>query len=326
MYYLGIDISKRYFDATLRMPDEEKHHRQFENNLKGIQTLREWLQRQGVEERLHVCMEATNNYWEELAEVLYGAGYIVSVVNPARIKGFAMGQLQRNKTDKLDSDVIVEYCIRMAPESWTPLTESERKLRNLVRHRDGLKKTLTQQKNRLANTKDEEVIASLQKIVDMLDEEIRQLEERIDTFIDSDAEVKEAKDLICSIDGVGEQTARKILSEMPDLARYKSASSAAADVGLTPSHHESGDTIRRRAHISKTGKSSVRSILYWPAIVAIKHNPVVAALAQRLEARHKSKMVIIVAAMRKLMHLIYGVLKNKTPFDPQYGRNSVLST
>ena len=134
MYFLGIDISKRYFDATLLTPDSEKHYRQFENNREGIQALGKWLQKHGVEDRLHVCMEATNNYWEEVAEALHDAGYTVSVVNPARIKGFAMSQLRRNKNDKLDSDVIVEFCAKMKPDPWMPLSESERKLRNLVMH------------------------------------------------------------------------------------------------------------------------------------------------------------------------------------------------
>lgn len=318
--YLGLDISKRYFDATLWTKKDEKYYRQFENTAKGIQALLKWLKSHGVKQ-LHTCMEATNTYWEDAAEALRRAGYDVSVVNPARIKGFAMGQMRRNKNDKLDSDVIVEFCAQMKPALWTPLTPGQRKLRNLVRHRDGLKKTLTQQLNRLANTRDDEVSTSLQKIIETLKYELSQLEERIDQFIDADTQLQADKALIASIQGLGEITAHKFISEMPDLARYQSASAAAADVGVTPSHHESGDTVRRRPHISKMGKASIRAILYWPAITAIKHNPVIAAFAARLEARGKPKMVIIVAAMRKLVHLIYGVLKNRTPFDPNYGHH-----
>lgn len=323
--HLGLDISKRYFDATLLTGENEKHYCQFENSPKGIQALLKWLTSHGVKQ-LHACMEATNTYWEEVADALRIAGYEVSVVNPARIKGFAMSQMRRNKNDKLDSDVIVEFCAQMKPALWTPLTPSQRKLRNLVRHRDGLQKSLTQQLNRLANTQDEEVSASLHKIIQTLKDELSQLEQRIDQFIDADAQLQEDKALIASIPGVGEITAHKFLSEMPDLARYQSASAAAADVGVTPSHHESGDTVRHRPRISKMGKSSIRAILYWPAITAIRHNPLIAAFAARLAARGKPKMVIIVAVMRKLVHLIYGVLKNRTPFDPNYGQLHPLPT
>lgn len=322
---LGLDISKRYFDATLQMGEDKKEYRQFKNTAKGIQSLLKWLKRHGVE-KLHACMEATNTYWEEVADALKQAGYDVSVVNPARIKGFAMSQMRRNKNDKLDSDVIVEFCAQMKPALWTPLTASQHKLRNWVRHRDGLKKTLTQQRNRLANTKDEDVRASLQRIIDTLTDELAQLEERIDDFIDADQEVQADKALITSIVGIGPATAHKFLSEMPDLARYQSASAAAADVGVTPSHHESGDTIRHRPHISKMGKASIRAILYWPAITAMRCNPLIKDFAARLEAKGKPKMVIIVAVMRKLVHLIYGVLKNRTPFDPNYRHHCTLPT
>ncbi len=70
--------------------------------------------------------------------------------------------------------------------------------------------------------------------------------------------------------------------------------------------------------MSRMGKASVRSALYYPSITAIIHNPIVKRLAKRLEAKGKLKAVIRVAAMRKLMHLAFGALKNKKPFDPAY--------
>ena len=66
------------------------------------------------------------------------------------------------------------------------------------------------------------------------------------------------------------------------------------------------------------GKASVRGALYFPAMVAIKHNPAVKQLSERLEAKGKHGRVIQVAAMRKLIHQAYGVLKNRQPFDPAY--------
>ena len=133
MHYLGIDISKQYFDAMLLTPTGEKHHRRFDNTQPGIQACLTWLQTQGVSE-LHAYMEATNIYWEDLAEALHQAQYTVSVVNPARIKGYAMSQMRRNKNDKLDSDVIVTFCAHTKLEAWTPLPDSTRRIRNLARH------------------------------------------------------------------------------------------------------------------------------------------------------------------------------------------------
>lgn len=318
MMYLGIDISKAYFDATLRKSESNKVYRRFDNEASGYAGLKSWLQSEGVTV-CHACLEATNIYWEGLADFLHGQGNTVSVVNPARIKGFAMSQLRRNKTDKLDSEVIADFCAQMKPNAWTPPSPEQRKLRSLVRHRDALHKTLTQQKNRLASCGDEDVQRSLQRIIDSLTGELQHLEAQIEQFIQTQPALQEQQALLCSIKGIGTVAATKLLAEMYDLATYDDAHAAAADAGLSPAHHESGATVRHRPKLSKVGKASVRGVLYWPAISAIRYNPVVKQLAQRLEAKGKPKMLIIAAAMRKLVHLAFGVLKNKTPFDPNWG-------
>src|SRR3954465_13216962 len=99
-------------------------------------------------------MEATNIYWEAPATSLYAQGHIVSVVNPARIKGYAQATMQRNKTDKLDSAVIAFFCRTHRPTAWQPLSESQHRLRALVRHREDLVQTQLQQQNRLRDTTD----------------------------------------------------------------------------------------------------------------------------------------------------------------------------
>ena len=325
MMHLGIDLSKRYFDATLRVPKGEKVHGQFENNAAGFKVLATWLKKHKAKV-VHACMEATNIYWEALAAFLHAAGHRVSVVNPARIKGFAMSQLRRTKTDKQDSDVIVDFCYASNPDAWTPPSPTQQKLRALVRHRDGLLKTLTQEKNRVADCQDEDVRASLQRIIEALQHELDRLEEQITQFIAQDETLREQKELLLSIKGFGPVVTHKLLAEMPDLAAYADAHAAAADAGVTPAHFESGDTVRRKAKMSKVGKASLRGALYFPAITAMRFNPIVKALVQRLEQRHKPWKVILGAAMRKLLHLAYGVLKNKTPFDPAYGLPPLAAT
>ena len=92
----------------------------------------------------------------------------------------------------------------------------------------------------------------------------------------------------------------------------------AAYAGLTPRRHESGSSIHRRSRLVKTGNKRFRTALFLPALVALRFNPIVQALAQRLEANGKNRMTIVGAAMRKLLHLAYGVLKTGKPFDPDY--------
>ncbi len=316
---LGIDISKDTIDVTLIDNEGNKHHATFKNKEKGFKKLMGWLRKHGVEvDDLHICKEATNVYWEDLALYLHSKGYNVSVVNPARIKGFAGSQLRRNKTDKQDSEVIADFCAAMSPDEWVPPSDDQRKLRALVRHLEGLKKTLTQQKNRLASCKDKDVKSSLQIVIAALTKEIVSVEQQIKDLIKSRTELKKQYDLLTSIKGFGPQTAYKLMAEMYDLGNYESASAAAADAGLNPSHHESGSSVKRKPRLSKIGKASVRTALYLPALTAMRWNPLIQAFVKRLEAKGKHTMVIIAAVMRKLLHIAYGVLKNKKAFDPEY--------
>lgn len=314
---LGIDVSQKTLDVTLLNEKGGKRRKRFKNTTAGIKSLVTWLEKQ-TSEVVHVCMESTSVYWEDVAEALHEAGQNVSVVNPMRIKGYAMSQMRRSKSDPLDGDVIADFCRTQKPDFWQPPTAEQKKLRALVRHLEALKKSRTQQQNRKATCRDEEVQSSLEKVLDTLDEEIAQVEQRIRDFIDQDPDLKQKKELLESIKGFGEKTAIHILAEMYDLPNYKNAKAAAADAGVTASHFRSGTSVWKRPKMSRMGKATIRSALYYPAITAIRHNPIVKKLAQRLAARGKKKSVIRVAAMRKLMHIAFGVLKNKTPFDPAY--------
>lgn len=316
---LGIDISKRYFDATLRNAQGQSWYARFGNDAVGIDGLLRWVCEQGVGTALHACMEATDLYWEAVAERLYAEAYIVSVVNPARIKGLAMRQLRRNKTDKQDSAVIAAFCAALKPPAWQPPSETQRRLRSLERHRDDLQQTLTQQKNRAASSKDPAVQTSLQRVIDALQEELAQVDQQVADLVQQNETLRQNKALLRSIKGIGDKTAHKRLAELYDLPTYANARAAAADAGLTPAHHQSGDTIRRKPRLSKVGKPAIRRILYFPALTAMRFNPLIQAFAQRLRQRGKPEKVIIAAVMRKLVHLAFGVLKHQTPFDPNWG-------
>jgi len=315
--FIGVDVSKKTLDVTLLNEKGGKRRKRVANTEEGIRTLLDWLQKLSVSQA-HICMESTSVYWEDLAEALNEATYTVSVVNPMRIKGYAMSQLRRSKTDPLDGDVIADFCRTQVPSSWTPPTTEQKKLRALVRHLEALKKSRTQQSNRLGTCKDEEVKASLQTLLDTINVEIEQVKKRIDDLLDQHPDLKEKKELLVTIPGIGDQTAIHILAEMYDIATYDNAKAVAADVGVTASHYESGTSVRRRSKISRMGKSAIRAALYYPAITAMRCNPIVQNLVKRLKSRNKNKAVIRAAVMRKLMHLSYGVIKNKQSFDSAY--------
>ncbi len=315
MDILGIDLAKLTFDVTLRMSAEQQHYAQFANTPDGFAQLQVWLLSHGIT-TLHACMEATNIYWEAPATFLHAQGYTVSVVNPARIKGFAQSQLLRNKTDKQDSATIATFCAQQHPRAWTPPNEAQHRLRALVRHREDLLQTRLQQQNRLRDTTDALVRASLQLVLDAVETQVAAIDRQIKAHQAAHAELRANVQLLSAIVGISTVTATKVLAEVADMEHYESAKAAAADVGVTPSHFESGTSVRRRPRMSKVGNASLRAALYWPAITAIRCCPAFKAFAERLAAKGKPKKVIIGAVMRKLVHVIYGVLKHKTPYDP----------
>jgi len=321
-FFLGIDISKKHFDAALLLPSGKRKNKKFTNNPKGFEQLATWLLAHGVDS-MHACLEATNNYGHPLAEFLYDRGHDVSLVNPARIKGFAQGELLRTKTDKQDASLIARFCQAMSPSLWQPEPRQVRELKALVRRLDALIEMRQQEVNRL-DVADEIVRAGIEDHIRLLDQRIEELRQAIRKHIDDDPDLRSQKELLLSIPGIGEKTVASLLSYFAVIERFSSARKLASFCGVAPREVQSGTSINRYGRMSKVGPAALRKALFFPAMVALKHNPVLMDLASRLEAAGKPKMVIIGAAMRKLIHIIYGVLKNRTPFDQNFGRESVV--
>lgn len=313
---LGIDIAKKTFDVALLRNDKFRN-KKFPNTSEGFEQLDAWLLKQGAI-RVHACLEATGSYSEALAIHLHQVGHMVSLVNPARIKAFGQTELQRNKTDRADAMLIARFCSKHHPASWTPAPPEIRELQALVRHLDDLIGTRSQLANRLSDgLQIESVLESLRSLMKTLDAEIKLTKKKIRELLDRHPGLKADRDLLVTIPGIAEQTAIKLLAEIQHLREYKHARQAAAYAGLSPQLSDSGTSLKR-TKLSKTGNGRVRKALYMPAIVASRYNPVLREFSNRLSQRGKSKMVIIGAVMRKLLHLAFGVLKTRKPFDPNH--------
>ena len=311
--FVGIDIAKKKFDVAVLLGEKVKSAA-FHNTADGFGVLDRWLTKLDVE-HVHACMEATGTYGEELALYLHRAGHVVNVVNPAKIKGFAQSELSRTKTDKTDAALIARFCRAMKPEAWHPPAPELKKLQALVRRLEELNGMLTQERNRLATT-NEVVKPSIEGVIRHLQDEIKNTQRLIIDHIDQNPKLRANRDLLQSIPGIGPTTSAMVLAEFGDVGRFGDARHMASFCGLTPRHRQSGSPVRGKSRLSKTGSSRIRKGLYMPALVAMKHNPVVAALRERLKGYGKCNMVIVGAAMRNLVHIIFGVLKNGRPFDP----------
>ena len=317
---LGIDISKESFDVVLRGTGGEQH-RVFSNDQKGFKALVGWAEKQ-PERVVHICMEATGSYWEGLAEALYQRGYRVSVVNPYQIKRYGDHLLNRNKTDKADASLIAEFCEkdRKRLRAWKPFSPEIKALRSMGRRLDELQGMKQQEQNRLkSGVTDLVVIESLQENLKQLDAQIKALWKKIKEHVNQHPDLREKQRLLTSIPGIGKLTAIKLIAEIGEIKDFTSASQLAAYAGLAPKQFQSGSSVHKQTRISKQGRTELRRCLYMPAVVASEHNPIVMDLKRRMLASGHVMMEVIVAAMKKLLHLVYGVLKSGKPFDPDYG-------
>ena len=311
---LGIDIAKAKFVTALLTPDGKLRRKSCPNTPAGFAQLADWLTRQRVT-HVHACLEATGTYGEALATWLHDAGHVVSVVNPAVIHAYAGTRLARSKTDAIDAELIARFTATQRPPTWTPPAREMRELQALVRRLDALHGMRTQEVNRLAaGVVVTAVRASIEAVLTKLDAEIAQVERLIRDHITRHPGLRDQRDLLTTIPGIGEATAAVLLAELFD-KRYGSARQAAAFAGLVPRLVESG-TLRGRARLSKIGPGRLRKALYFPALAALRCNPTVQALRTRLRAAGKPPMVIVGAAMRKLIHIAYGVLKSGKAYEP----------
>jgi transposase len=311
---LGIDVAKLKLDLALRRGDGKWRTKVVDNTPEGFAVLAAWLSKQEAC-TVHACMEATGTYWEAVAEHLAEAGHTASVVNPAQIKAFGAARLARTKTDRVDARLIAEFCATHHPEPWAPPSPAIRELRALVARRQALDAMRIQEKNRLGVAR-EAVRAGIVAHLEYLEQAIAEIEAAIREKIDNDPTLKQQRDLLDSIPGLGEKTIPTLLAYYGGVARFARAKEAAAFAGLDPRQHESGSSVRGKPRLSKIGHGALRRALYMPAMVAITKTGWGRAFRDRLRAAGKAPMVIIGAMMRKLVHVVFGVLKSGKPFDP----------
>ncbi len=312
--FVGIDIAKDKFDVAIQLNNQETHLT-FNNDKQGHNKLLKWLNKNTLSP--WVCMEATGHYGTKLADFLYAKGVKLSVVNPYQIKNFARASLARNKNDIVDARLISQFCKRMEPRVYIPLSSDQKEIRELIKVMDVLKDQKTRMKQQMSSMQCQSAKTVLQKFVRKLEQEIKKLDLKIIGLIAENKAFDEQFELITSIHGIGKQTAFRVIGFLPDINQFHSAKQFAAYIGVTPKQHQSGKMMGKTV-LSKMGNRRMRKVLYMAAIVAKKHNQSLADFVNRLKNKGKKPKSIVGAVMRKLAHLIFAVLKSKQHFDVNY--------
>jgi transposase len=315
---VGIDVSKSKLDIALLINGKIKS-KVHDNTPAGYRELQTWLTGHGAQPaHTHLCMEATGPYSEAAATALADAGWPVSVVNPARVAGYAQSELARNKTDRADAALLARFCLALRPALWAPPAPPWRELRAWVDRLHALKDMRQQEANRREAHQasgQPALVEAVQAHLTWLDEQIATLEQSINDHIDRHPELKADADLLQTIPGLGPTTIAKVLAYAGDVRRFDSAKALAAFAGLSPRQRLSGTSLKGRTVMSRTGHGALRKALYMPGLVARRHNPALQRFGDRLKCRGLAPKAVIGAVMRKLAHLIYGVITSGLPFD-----------
>lgn len=314
---IGIDIAKKKFDAAGLFSNKYKH-KTFSHDTKGFNDFIAWFKHLYGEAKPLICMEATGAYSLPLAEFLVKQGYGVSVVNPAKIHAFGKSELNRAKTDKADAKLIARYAALMQPALWTPPPASVCQLQALVRRVEHLQEMSQMEQNRL-DTANLCVQSSINSVLTTLEAELKATREAIKYHIDNDPDLKHRSELLNTIPGIGAATTAHLLIALSPHRQFSHAKQAVAFAGLAPALRESGQW-RGTTHIAKTGDTALRKALFMPALVAWRYNLPIKQFCNRLKDNGKNGNAIVCAAMRKLIHIAFAILKSGLPFDPNYAR------
>ena len=313
---IGIDVSKEKLDVCALF-DGKIRKKIIENSVSGFKSLHVWIFKNNINNP-HICMESTGCYSEGVAEFFHELGFKVSVVNPLQIKAFRNSKLIRQKTDSVDAQIIAEFCLQNAPAAWKPRSPEQKELHYLNVRISALKAELNRVSNALENRNlSKLVLKSIHAEIKFLKKQITLLEDESRKIINSNKHLKEKVNRITEIKGVGEKLALAIIADMPDVSNFQKSGQFSAFAGVSPSHFESGSSVHGKSHISRLGSKSFRKVLYMSALVVKNRNPYFQKFVHKLQKKGKAPKVIIVAIMRKLMCILFGMLKNSSNFDPK---------
>ncbi len=316
---IGIDISKKKFDVNISNLKTKKISKIFSNDRSGFEQLKAMLPNKS---EVIAALEATGCYGENLTRFLYNNGIKVFVLNPAQVKNYAKSTMLRTKTDKVDCKVIADFVSlhKDKLQNWTPPLASLEKLRGLYRCSEDLKEDMTRVIGRIEackNTDDlgkQEALITYNDQLEFIEKNILEVEKKMLSIVNECQELSRKFVLLNSIPCVGQKTAMAILSELPDISSFNNAKQLTAYAGLNPAIRESGSSVRGKGRISHIGSAHLRKLLFLPAMTALRYNPIIKKFGDRLKAKQKNGKVVIVAAMRKLLHIIFGVLKTNEGF------------
>jgi transposase len=328
-YGIGIDISKSKFTACVcgLYDDQEVSYTSsidFENDKKGFNQFTRWVKKNtdvGVE-TLYL-MEATGVYYENLAHHLFKIGKALHVALPTNTKHYQRSLNVKSKTDEIDSKVLSQFACERKHKLWQPPKPIYSKLRSLTRYQDQLKRERVAVSNRIHSKEHsfdipKEILRQEKRLLKEIEKGIKVCLVEIEKLVATDKELALKVEKLSSIKGVGFLSVVTIIGETYGFAHFQSKKQLTSYAGFDVTSRESGSSIKGKTRISKKGNSNIRKALYFPAMVASRHNKELNTFYNRITQRRGVKKIGITAVSRKLLELLYILWKTDQYYIEDY--------
>ncbi len=303
---VGIDVSKDTIDVATDPPTKPLTFATDKGGLKGLVKA---LQALDVE---LVVVESTGGYERSVVEALREADLPVAVINPARARDFAKAEGTLAKTDRIDAAVLARFGRRMQPPAGTPRSAAVQRIDELMTRRRQLVGMRTMERNRQQQTRNKLAGRQIRLMLKLLDGQVAEVDREIGETIDGDPTLQQKVEILKSVPGVGDVTARAILAELGELGEA-SRQEIGALVGVAPYAHDSGTLRGKRT--TRGGRVGARTAGYMAAFSAMRCNPRIRAFAETLRAKGKPFKVVVGACIRKLFTILNALLKTGTKWD-----------
>ncbi len=301
--FVGIDVSKDSLDVAIHNGKKGS----FPNNDRGFEEVYAFI---APSDPALVVIEATGGYQFRVVEYLAIHTIPVAVVNPRQVRDFAKATGKLAKTDRIDAAVIAHFGEAVKPQPQVLKDDQAQKLDALISRRRQLVEMITAEKNRFTVAKSW-VKDDIRATIDWLTQSVEKINKEIDRLIKNSPLWREKDQLLQTAKGVGAIVSSSLLCDLPELGslnRHKIAALA----GVAPFSRDSGKYRGKRTIWG--GRAHVRSILYMATLSAIRFNPLIKPLYERLIEKGKVRKVAVVACMRKFLTILNAIIRTNTPF------------
>jgi transposase len=326
---IGIDVSKEKMDFCVKSAAGIMKEMVVENTPDSIKSsLKKVLKELKVEASgLLLCAEHTGSYGYPLSCVCADMKVALWLENPTQIR--CSSGLQRGKNDRLDARKIAEYALRFQDRaSLFSLPEKRMaSLKSLVSERDMYVSDRAKYQGQITDEKRfmnrEDYAAKykrLQRQIKELDASIAEIERMMEKLIEGDEMLRRQRELLLSVDGVGEKTAIKMIVETNAFRDFKNGRQFCCHAGVAPFSYESGSSIRSKSRVSNRADKSIKVLLHMAALsVATRQKSgELHKYYLRKVAEGKNKMLVLNAVRAKLVLRMFAVIKFNVFYDKNY--------